>query len=70
MTKSEFLDWQSHPTTKEIFVQLVDSISEKRDLISRSAGIDPSLDRYRAGYVDGMETLLKIDFEEEISEDA
>ena len=48
MTKTDFIDWKSNPTTKEVFNQLRQYIDGLQAELGQSAGIDPRLDAVKA----------------------
>lgn len=64
MTHKDFVDWKSHPVTKEIIRQLNIRKQLLQDELGVSAGLDPLHDRFRAGAIAGYNDLTEIDFEE------
>lgn len=64
MTKEDFIDWKNNPVTKRVFLEIEDMISEGKDEIALSAGINPLLDRERVGKLNGLLMLLGISFYE------
>ena len=58
MTQSEFQQWQHHFITQEFFIQVKNQIEEQKEALSGSAGIDPTLDNYRRGYIAAMNNVL------------
>jgi len=70
MTKSEFIDWKSHPVT----VEMVEIFSEVREALVEAlvAGTDlsnPTEAAKKVGQVQGLDFLLRAEYEGE-EEDA
>jgi hypothetical protein len=58
MTQSEFQQWQHHFITQEFFLQVKGQVEAMKDELGSSAGIDPTLDNYRRGYIAAMNNIL------------
>lgn len=65
MTKEQFLDWKNHPVTQEIQAEIRFLINEGRDMLEGSAGSDSYRDAKVSGKLEGLRTILEIDFVEE-----
>jgi hypothetical protein len=59
MTASEFQQWQHHFITQEYFIQVKDQIEGMKDALSGSAGLDPTMDNFRRGYIAAMYNVLQ-----------
>lgn len=66
--KAEFVDWKSHPITKRVFDGLREQENLMKEMLVESAGIDPSEDRYRAGYIAALRDVYLVRLEDEESE--
>lgn len=64
ITVPDFQDWKSQPVTKAFFVVLDERIQDTAGRLAETAGIDQILDRYRAGYIQGIRDVLGIDFDD------
>lgn len=69
LTKSDFIDWKSNPTTKEVFNQLRQYIEGLQVELGQSAGIDPRLDSIKVGAIQAYNDILGIEFDEETQRD-
>lgn len=58
MTQSEFQQWQHSFITQEYFEQVKVQIQVMKDELGGSAGLDPTLDNYRRGYIAAMNNVL------------
>lgn len=63
-TKSDFLEWKSHPMTKKVFEALQAQEAEIKDRVALEAGLDPLQDRFHAGYMAAYRDFYLIDFTE------
>jgi len=63
-TKSDFLEWKSHPMTKKVFEALQERESGLKDRLALSAGEDVLQDRYHVGYLAALRDFYLIDVEE------
>lgn len=68
MTKEEFQEWKSDSRTQEIFNVIERQCFDIAKKLSRTAGLDPITDRYEAGVIRGMERILEVDYEDELSD--
>lgn len=64
VTIKDFIDWRSAPVTKAIFAELDKRIQDVAGELAISAGIEPTTDRYRAGYIQGLRDAMSVDAEE------
>jgi len=62
MTKEEFYRWKTDG--REIFQVVKEIIGKMEYTLAREAGEDPYSDRYKAGMIKGMESVLEIDWED------
>lgn len=69
MTREEFLEWKSHPVTKEVFNQLRLRCSEVASHLCSAAGIDSLDDRRLVGKFEAYNEMLYIQLEDEESDD-
>lgn len=58
MSQSEFQQWQHHFITQEFFEQVKVQLQVMKDELGGSAGLDPTLDNYRRGYIAAMNNVL------------
>ena len=65
MTKSDFVEWKSNPTTKAFFDSVQERIYNLQVELGFSAGADPVQDAKRSGAVQALNDMLNIDFDEE-----
>ena len=61
----KFGEWKRLDVTEEYFYQVRQRAETLKDLLAQSAGVDPALDRYRAGYIRACLDLIDTtEFEE------
>ena len=65
MTKSDFLDWKSHPITKEVFAQISSNIYGLQVELGGTAGKDAWADTLKVGAIQALSDILDMDFEME-----
>lgn len=62
ISKSDFVDWDSHPVTKIVKKEIAELIKEGMEELSHCAGENPITDSRRVGKLDGLRSLLHITF--------
>ena len=65
MTKAEFVEWKSSPTTKEFFDSVHERVYVLQVELGYTAGNDPVQDAKRSGAIQALTDMLNIDFDEE-----
>lgn len=68
MTKSDFVEWKSNPTTKAFFDSVQERIYVLQVELGYVAGNDPIQDAKRSGAIQALTDMLHIDFDEETQE--
>jgi len=68
MNLDEFNAWKAHPTTKEVFAAIRALIYEGQVELGATAGVDPIVDRYKVGKINGLETILFLELDDISSE--
>ena len=68
MTKQDFIDWRTNPTTNEVFNLLRQYIEGLQAELGQSAGIDPLDDRRKTGAIQAYKDILDIEYEGESQE--
>lgn len=64
-SKADFIDWKSHPVTKQVFDGLREQELNVMETLAVSAGTDPLQDRYHAGYIAALRDFYLIRLEDE-----
>lgn len=65
MTKPEFVEWKSNPTTKAFFDSVQERIYNLQVELGFTAGADSIHDAKRSGAIQAFNDMLNIDFDEE-----
>lgn len=65
MTKLEFVEWKSNPTTKAFFDSVYERINNIQVELGFNAGTNPVYDARRSGAIQALTDMLNIDFDEE-----
>lgn len=60
ITVPDFQDWKSQPVTKAVHAEMDAMIQGVAGELADTAGVDQILDRYRAGYIQGIRDVLNI----------
>jgi hypothetical protein len=60
-TRSEFMEWKSHPVTKQVFQELAHKEEDCKNILSVSAGINATEDRFFCGYIAALRDFYLID---------
>lgn len=68
MTKAEYVEWRSNPTTKAFFNGILDRIYDLQVELGFSAGNDSVNDAKRSGAIQALNDVLNIDFDGESQE--
>ena len=64
-SKADFIDWKSHPVTKQVFDGLRQQEAPVVETLTVSAGVDPLQDRFHAGYIAALRDFYLIRLEDE-----
>jgi len=64
-SKADFMDWKSHPITKQVFEGLREQEHTVMETLAVSAGTDSLQDRFHAGYIAALRDLYLIRLEDE-----
>lgn len=64
MTKDEFVAWKSSDSTQAVFRAIQALIQEAKDELATNAGENPIYDRKVVGKINGLETVLNLQFDE------
>jgi hypothetical protein len=64
-SKADFIDWKSHPVTKQVFEGLREQEATVAETLAVSAGVDPLQDRYHVGYIAALRDFYLIRLEDE-----
>lgn len=62
MTKDDFLEWKSHPVTKQVMKLVELKIAQGKEELSMVAGQDPGTDRQRVGKLEGLRDVHELSF--------
>ena len=62
ITQTEFMEWKSHPVTKQVFQALQQKEAVIKDQLALSAGQDPGVDRYLSGYIASCRDMYLMDY--------
>lgn len=65
MTKAEFVEWKSHPITKQVFAHIHERVRDIQIELGFNAGTDPVQDARRSGAILALIDVLNADFDEE-----
>jgi hypothetical protein len=58
ITKSEFEEWQLHPTTKELFKHISEQVEQAKEALATDAGTNPLADRDLVGGIAAFREVL------------
>jgi len=64
MTKAEFLEWKTHPTTKAVFNKINERIYDLQVELGSQAGADVRADGMKVGAIQALQDIQDIDFDE------
>ncbi len=62
ITKEEFLSWKSDKVTNIFMQHIAQRVQDAKDILSVSAGLDPSNDRLLVGLIKGFTDVLEVDY--------
>jgi len=65
ITKADFIDWKTHPVTKEVFASLHERIFQLQEELGGSAGIDTRMDAMKVGAIQACKDLLEMSLDGE-----
>jgi hypothetical protein len=60
-SKSDFIDWKSHPMTKAVFAALKEREDSVKETLAQTAGENSSMDRYYVGYIAALRDVYLVD---------
>lgn len=64
ITSKDFIDWKSHPVTKQVFQNLQERADALKEILGEAAGLNPLQDRYHAGYIAAVNDILLAQFQD------
>jgi len=64
INKEEFMDWKSNPVTKAFFSAAEERISDAKDSLAGSAGLDPDMDNFLRGFIHAYREIQQFRIEE------
>ena len=64
MTKSDFIDWKSHPITKEVFKSIAERIYQLQVELGDTAGHDVRQDALKVGAIQACKDILEMSVED------
>lgn len=65
LTNSDFQSWKAMPMTKKVMEYIEELLGNDTDYLIAQAGLDPQMDRWRAGHIQGFRDVLDYQFGEE-----
>ena len=65
ITKQDFIDWKTHPVTKEVFASLIERIHQLQEELGGSAGEDVRQDAIKVGAIQACRDILDMSVDEE-----
>ena len=65
ITKEEWVDWKSSHVTKAFFQACQERVEDTKELLSSSAGLEPTTDNFYRGFIHAYKEIqdFTIDFE-------
>jgi hypothetical protein len=60
ITKQDFIDWKSHPVTKEVFSLISERIHQLQEELGGSAGADVRQDAIKVGAIQANRDILEL----------
>ncbi len=63
VTKEEFLSWKGDKVTQVVFKMLEERREAAKDILSRSAGMEPANDRLLVGMIQAFNEVLEVQYE-------
>lgn len=64
VTKEEWLDWKRNPVTKAFYDAVEERIEDAKDMLSSSAGVDPTTDNFYRGFINAYREMLNFRIED------
>lgn len=64
ITSKDFIDWKSHPVTKQVFQNLQERADAVKEILADSAGLDSGQDRFHSGYIAAVKDILLVQFDD------
>lgn len=67
VSKKDFDNWKSDPVTKAFFDAAQERITDSKDILAKSAGLDQISDNFMRGFIQAYVEMLEfsVDFEED-----
>jgi hypothetical protein len=65
MTRSDFLDWKSHPITKAFFIAINNKVELLKEELAYQAGENSRLDGTKVGAIQALRDIVEADWFEE-----
>ena len=59
VSKEEFVEWRQSPVTKQFLEFVRKQISEAKEALAETAGLDPLQDRHLVGGIDALKDVLE-----------
>lgn len=60
ISKSDFIDWKSHPVTKEVFSLIAERIQQLQEELGGSAGESVRQDAIKVGAIQANRDILEL----------
>ena len=64
ISKSDFIDWKSHPVTKEVFSSITERIRQLQEELGGSAGESVRQDAMKVGAIQACRDILELNIED------
>lgn len=64
ITKSDFIDWKSHPVTKEVFSLITERIQQLQEELGGTAGENVRQDAIKVGAIQANRDILELSIED------
>lgn len=64
ISQSDFDTWKAEPTTRAFYQALAEQIGRVKELLAQSAGLEPTEDNFRRGYITALQDALLFSVEE------
>ena len=64
ISKSDFIDWKSHPVTKEVFASIYERIRQLQEELGNTAGSDVRQDSLKVGAIQACRDILELNVED------
>lgn len=64
ISQNDFDTWKAEPTTRAFYQALAEQIGRVKELLAQSAGLEPTEDNFRRGYITALQDTLLFSVEE------